>query len=197
MTGHAEKCVERYCQLTGASPNQIVEVLAPHAAKKVEAKLPERASGLLHPRTTLEIGPPPQASSMQPERACVKSSKQKLKQQAAACWSHCQQALARDHHHDSFPAAAKQTFYPPLAVAINLPPAVAVPPLDLTSIKRHCPCSNFVCKHSNTLEKRAGTEPPLSCQLLPSERIGAMFTNPARAGVLGAHVLGSFPPGLC
>ena len=141
-----------------------------------------------------EIGPPPQASSMQPERACVKSSKQKLKQQAAACWSHCQQALARDHHHDSFPAAAKQTFYPPLVVAINLPPAVAVPPLDLTSIKRHCPCSNFVCKHSNALEKRAGTELPLSCQLLPSERIGAMFTNPARAGVLGAHVLGSFHP---
>ena len=35
--------------------DQIVEVLAPHAAKKVEAKLPERASGLLHPRTTLEL----------------------------------------------------------------------------------------------------------------------------------------------
>ena len=35
--------------------DQIVEVISPHAAKKKEAMLPERAIGLLYPRTALEM----------------------------------------------------------------------------------------------------------------------------------------------
>ena len=35
--------------------DQIVEVLSPQAAQKKKAMLPEKASGLLHPRTALEM----------------------------------------------------------------------------------------------------------------------------------------------
>ena len=103
------------------------------------------------------------------------SSKQrKLKQHAAACWSHCQQAPAQ-HHCPNVPTIAKQTFYPASAVTIKPPPAHATSRHNHKHIKKH---QDLICSYllrevlASPSCGRIGTVPSLPSPAVPGENLG-------------------------